>query len=161
MLACALLSKQVWVIAYRDGQVVAAGQLGDLADVTEGSTHDNGVVAVLLVVVVDGLHRLDAGVLLGGEFALVGSLEPVEDAADEGRDEEGTGLGTGNGLDQREHEGQVAVDLVLGLEDVGGLDALPGGGDLDQNAVPGDTERLVYLPGSVDCPRSDGRPNAP
>jgi hypothetical protein len=34
---------------------------------------------------------------------------------------------------------------VLGLEDLGGLDTLPGGGDLDEDAVLGDTNLLVEL----------------
>lgn len=98
---------------YRDGQVVAAGQLGDLTGVPERGTHDDGLVAVLLVVVVDVLHRLDTGVLLRGVVLLGGVLVPVQDAADEGGDEEGPGLGGGDGLDDGEHEGQVAVDAVL------------------------------------------------
>lgn len=129
----------------RDGQVVAASQLGDLASVAEGGTHDDGLVAVLLVVVVDGLDGLDTGVLLGGVVALVGVLVPVKDTTHEGGDQEGTGLGGGDGLDDREHQGQVAVDLVLRLQNVGGLDTLPGGGDLDQDAVLGDTLLLVQL----------------
>lgn len=129
----------------RDGQVVTARQLGDLARVAERGTHDDGLVAELLVVVEDGLDGLDTGVLLGGVVALVGVLEPVEDTAHEGGDQEGTGLGGGDGLDEREHQGQVAVDLVLGLQDVGSLDTLPGGGDLDQDAVLGDTLLLVQL----------------
>jgi transaldolase len=107
-----------------DGQVVTTSQLGDLADVTERGTHDNGVVAELLVVVVDVLDincnltlmfslvqaiaAAEAGaylispfvgrilVLLGGVVALVGSLVPVKNATNEGRDEVGTGLGGGN-----------------------------------------------------------------
>lgn len=147
------LGSRHWLVVctYRDGQVVAASQLSDLASVPERCTHDNGIVAVLLVVVVDALDGLDTGVLLGGIFALVGGLEPVKDAADERRDEEGTGLGTGDGLNQREHQGQVAVDLVLRLEDVSGLDALPGGSDLDQDAVAGNADRLVHLAGLVVC----------
>lgn len=128
-----------------DGQVVTTSQLSDLADVTERGTHDNGVVAELLVVVVDVLDRLDTGVLLGGVVALVGSLEPVKNATNEGRDEVGTGLSGGNGLNQREHKGQVAVNAVLGLEDVSGLDALVGGGNLDQDTVLGDTVVGVKL----------------
>lgn len=134
----------MWV-TYRNGQIVTAGQLGDLARVTERSTHDDSVVAVLLVVVVDALNGLDTGILLGGVVTLVGSLVPVEDTADEGRDEVGTGLGAGDGLDEGEHEGQVAVDAVLGLQDVGGLDALPGGGDLDEDALLGDADLLVEV----------------
>lgn len=100
---------------------------------------------MLLVVVEDGLDGFDTGVLLGGVVALVGGLVPVENATDEGGDEEGTGLGGGNGLNQGEEQGKVAVDLVLRLEDVGGLDALPGGGDLDEDAVLGDAVGLVEL----------------
>lgn len=130
---------------YRDGQVVTASQLCDLTDVTEGSTHDDGLVAVLLVVVENALNGLDTGVLLGGIVALVRSLVPVQDTADEGGDEESTGLSSSNGLDKGEHEGQVAVDSVLRLQDVGGLDTLPGGGDLDKDTVLGDALLLVEL----------------
>lgn len=129
----------------RDGQVVTASQLGDLTSVTERSTHDNGLVAVLLVVVVDVLHRLDTGVLAGSVLLLVVGLVPVEDTTNEGGDEVGAGLSTGDGLDSREDEGQVAVDAVLALEDVGGLDTLPGGGDLDEDTVLGDALRFVEL----------------
>ena len=129
----------------RDGQVVTAGQLGDLTSVTERSTHDNGLVAVFLVVVVDVLHRLDTGVLAGSVLLLVVGLVPVEDTTNEGGDEVGAGLSTGDGLDSREDEGQVAVDAVLALEDVGGLDTLPGGGDLDEDTVLGDALRFVEL----------------
>ena len=100
---------------------------------------------MLLVVVVDGLHRLHTRVLSSSVVTLVGSLEPIEDTADERRDEESTSLSTGNGLDGREDEGQVAVDAVLALEDVGSLDTLPGGGDLDEDAVLGDALRFVEL----------------
>lgn len=143
---------RVWGVRARsgthgDGKVIAAGQLGDLADATERGTHDDGLVVVLLVVVEDGLDAGHSGVLLLGVLLLVRGLEPIQDAADEGGDEEGVGLGGGDGLRQREHEGQVAVDAVLTLEDLGGLDTLPCRGDLDQNAVLGDTDRLVELGG--------------
>ena len=130
---------------YRDGQVVAAGKLSDLASVAERGTHDNSLVAKLLVVVIDALDRGDIGVVLLGVLLLLLGLVPVEDAADEGRDEEGTGLSGSNGLGQREHEGQVAVDAVVALEDLGSLDTLPGGGNLDQDAVLGDALLLVEL----------------
>lgn len=128
-----------------NGEVVAASELGDLADVAEGGAHDDGVVVVLLVVVEDVDNRLDTGVVLGGVLLLGVGLEPVEDAANEGRDEVGTGLGGGNGLDEREHEGQVAVDAVLALELVGGLDALPGRGELDQDTGLVNAGLLVEL----------------
>jgi hypothetical protein len=132
-------------ITYRDGQVVTASQLCDLTGVTEGSSHDDGLVVILLVVVENALNGLDTGILLGAEVALVRSLVPVQDTADEGGDEESTGLSSSNGLDKGEHEGQVAVDAVLRLQDVGGLDTLPGGGDLDKDTVLGDALLLVEL----------------
>lgn len=100
---------------------------------------------MLLIVVEDALDRLDARVLLLGVLPLVGGLVPIEDTADEGRDEEGTGLGSGDGLDDGEHESQVGVDAVVALEDLGGLDALPSGGDLDEDAVLRDALLLVEL----------------
>lgn len=128
-----------------DGQVIATSKLSDLANVAERSAHNNGVVAELLVVVVDALDGGNTGVLLLGVVLLGVSLEPVEDTADEGRNEEGTGLGGGNGLHQAEHERQVAVDAVVALQDLGGLDTLPRGGDLNQDTLLGDALLLVEL----------------
>lgn len=129
----------------RDGQVVASRQLSNLSRVTERRTHDDRLVAVLLVVVEDVLHRLHTGVLLSAVLLLVRRLVPVKDTAHERRDQECAGLSTRDGLHRREHQGQVAVDLVLVLQDVRRLDTFPGGGDLDQDTVPGDTLRLVEL----------------
>ena len=44
-----------------------------------------------------------------------------------------------------EKEGEIAIDAVLLLEDTGGLDTFPGGGDLDQDAGLVDTDGLVKL----------------
>lgn len=131
--------------SYGNSQVVAASELSNLASVSERSTHDNGLVAKLLVVVVDVLDGGDTGVLLLLVLLLGAGLEPVKDAADEGGDEESTGLGGGDGLGLGEHEGKVAVDAVVTLEDLGGLDALPGRGDLDQDTLLRDTLLLVEL----------------
>jgi hypothetical protein len=133
------------VTTYRDGEVVAASKLSDLANVAERGTHDNGVVAKLLVVVEDGLDGGDTGVLLLGVLLLGRGLEPVKDTANEGRDEVGTGLSGTDSLGQREHEGQVGVDAMVALEDLGGLDTLPGGGDLDQDTLLADALLLVEL----------------
>lgn len=84
---------------YRNGKVVTASKLSDLANTSKRSTHDNGLVAVLLVVVEDALDGLDTWVLLLGVVLLRGSLEPVEDTANEGGDEVGASLSGGNGLD--------------------------------------------------------------
>jgi len=62
-----------------DGEVVTTGELGDFADVSERSTHDNGVVTVLLVVVEDLLDRLDSWVGLGSVLLAGRLLVPVED----------------------------------------------------------------------------------
>ena len=79
----------------------------------------------------------DAGIV-GALVVLAGVfLVPVEDAADEGRDERDAGLGCGDGLVQAEEQRQVAVDAFL-LQHFGGADALPGGGDLDEDAVAAD-----------------------
>lgn len=128
-----------------DGQVVAASKLGNLASVAERGTHDNGAVAVLLVVVEDGLDGQDTGVLLLGVGLASAGLEPVQNAANEGRDQESASLGGGNGLGKREHEGQVGVDAVVALQDLSGLDTLPGGGNLDQDTVLGDALGLVQV----------------
>lgn len=103
------------VVTYRDGQVVTASELDDLANISERGTHNNGLVAELFVVVVDSLDRLDTGVLLLGVLLLRRGLVPVKDTADEGGDQESTGLSGGNSLDEREHEGQVAVNAVVAL----------------------------------------------
>lgn len=142
---CVLGVEQILEQVGRDGQVVASSELCDLTDVPEGGSHDNGLVAVLLVIVEDGLDALDTWILLLGVVLLVCRLVPVKDTADEGGDEVGASLGGGDGLDEGEHEGEVGVDSVLGLEDLRSLDAFPGRGDLDQNAVLVDTNLLVEL----------------
>jgi hypothetical protein len=43
---------------------------------------------------------------------------------------------------QAEEQRQVAVDAFL-LQDLGGLDAFPGGGDLDQHALAADAGLVV------------------
>ena len=127
----------------RDGQKVATGKFEDLANVAERSTHYNGLVAVLTVVSVDLLDREHTGVLVRGVLLALGLLVVVEDTADKGRDEGDVGLGTGDSLVETKEERQVAVDVVLRLELTGGLDAFPGGGNLDEDTLALDTERLV------------------
>jgi hypothetical protein len=111
--------------------------------VTERSTHDDGLVTVLLIVVENLLDRLNTRVLFA---SVVGAglvlLVPVEDTADEGRNEGGTGLGTSNRLTEAKEESEVAVDTLL-LEFACSLDTLPGGRDLDQDAILGNTKRIV------------------
>jgi len=125
---------------------IAAGQSLDLSGVAERSTHDDGLVSVLLVVVVDLADGLNTGVILvlvsGSGLVL---LVPVQNTADEGRDEGDTSLSTSNSLAETKQECKVAVDLVVTLEFTGSLDTLPGGSDLDENAFLGDADGLVKL----------------
>ena len=46
-------------------------------------------------------------------------------------------------LAEGEEKGEVAVDALNGLEVLGSLDTLPGGGDLDEDALLGDAGILV------------------
>jgi hypothetical protein len=48
-------------------------------------------------------------------------------------------------LDEGKHEGEVAIDAVLGLEDVCRLNAFPRGGELNENTVLGDALLFVQL----------------
>ena len=130
---------------YSNGEVVTSSELSNLANGAERSTHDDGLVAVLLVVVEDAADGLDTGVLLLGVLLLGCSLVPVKDAADEGGNEEGAGLSSSDSLDEREHQGQVGVDAVIPLENLGSLDTLPCRGDLDQNALLANALLLVQL----------------
>ncbi len=129
----------------RDSQVITSSQLSDFPQVSEASAHDDGLVAVFLVVVEDLLHALDAWVLLWAIILFVGCFVPVEDAANEGRDEEAAGFSGGNGLRKGEHESQVAVDAMLGLQHLGGFDTFPCRGELDENAGLVDTNGFVEL----------------
>jgi hypothetical protein len=52
------------------------------------------------------------------------------------------GFGAGDGLVQAEEQCEVAVDAFL-LEDLGGLDAFPGGGELDEDALVADAGGVV------------------
>ena len=126
----------------RDGEQIASSEFGDLADVAEAGAHDLRLVAEFLVVVVDGGDGLDSGVVGAGVVLAGVLLVPVEDAADEGRDERDLGLGAGDGLMQAEEQGEVAVDS-LALEDLGGADSLPCGGDLDEDSLAADAGLVV------------------
>ena len=86
----------------------------------------------------------DAGIVGAGVVLAGVLLVPVEDAADEGRDQRDLGLGAGDGLVQAEEQGQVAVDAFL-FELLGGLDALPGGGELDEHALVADAGSVILL----------------
>ncbi len=92
---------------------------------------------MLLVVVVDGGDGDHARIFARGVVTVVLGLVPVEDAAHERGDQEGTGFGTGAGLGEGKQQGQVGLDAFL-FQHLGGADALPGGGQLDQDAIVAD-----------------------
>jgi len=112
--------------------------------VTERGTHDDGPVSVLLVIVVDLADGLDTRVILVlvSRSGLV-LLVPIQNTADEGRDEGNASLSASNSLAETEQEGEVAVDLIITLKFTSSLDTLPGGGDLDENAFLGDADRII------------------
>jgi hypothetical protein len=73
---------------------------------------------VLLVVGEDLADRLDSGVGLGSVLLAGGLLVPVEDTADEGRDEGDASLGTGDGLAETEEKGEVAAGAGISCRSV-------------------------------------------
>jgi hypothetical protein len=134
-----------WDVTYRDSQVITASQLSDLTNASERSTHDNSLVSKLLVVVEDALDGCNSWVFLLAVGLSGLGLVPIENTADEGRDEESSGFGSGDGLDFGEEKGKVAIDGVLLLKDTGGLDTFPGGSDLDEDAGFVDADGFVEL----------------
>ena len=131
--------------ANRNSQVITSGQLRYFSNISEASSHHNGFVAELLVVIENLLNALDTRVFLRAVVLLVRCLVPVQDTANERRDEESTSLSCGNGLGQREHEGQVAVHTVLRLQNMGCLDTLPSRSELDEYTRLVDANVFVEL----------------
>lgn len=117
-----------------DGQAVAAGKGFDFSGAAEGGAHDDRLDVVRLVVVVDFTDGDDARIFLRRVVLAGRLLVPVEDAADEGRDQEHFGVGAGDRLGLAEEKRQVAVDAFL-LQHFRSTDAFPGGSELDQDAV--------------------------
>ena len=70
-------------------------------------------------------------------------LVVVHDPAHEGGDESHSCLGTGHSLGEGEEEREVAVDAVVSLQDLPGLDPLPGGAQLDEDPLLAHPELLV------------------
>lgn len=100
---------------------------------------------MLLVVIEDALDTLDTRVLSTGVLFLCRSLVPIQNAADEGGDEEGIGFSGSNCLDLGEHECQIAVDLMLGLKHFCGFDALPCGSNFDEDILLVNANAFVEL----------------
>lgn len=117
---------------------------------------------MLLVVIEDSLDGLHARIVIACVILSCALLVPIQDlnwgaqyiqmgthmhsstyAANERRHQGYTGLGTRNGLNESKHEGQVAVDTVLLFKLASGLDSLPRRGDLDEDPVSVDANRLI------------------
>jgi hypothetical protein len=101
---------------------------------------------VLFVVVEDLADGLDTRVVLVlvSRSRLV-LLVPVQNTADEGRDEGHICLSARNSLAEAEQESEVTMDLVVTFEFTGSLNTLPGRSDFDENAFLGYTDGLVKL----------------
>ena len=89
------------------------------------------------------VDRRDAGILVGWNLrAAVLFLVPIVNAADERRNQSHSGFGARDRLGEAEEQCQIAVDSFL-LQPLGRPDALPGAGDLDQNALAADAFLLI------------------
>lgn len=116
-----------------------------MTDVSERSSHDNGLVAVSFVVVVDSTDGNDSRVLLSIVRSSIGLilLVPIQNSTDKGRDERNASLSTGDGLSESEEEGEVAVDTVVSLQFSRGLNTFPRRSDFDEDSFLVDSELLV------------------
>ena len=132
-----------------NGQQIAACQRRDLAYVAEARAHHLGGNAKALVMVVDLRDRLHARVVGASTGGLIPArarllLVPVVNAAHKGRDQLHLGLAASHCLGKREQQREVGVD-ALALQLCSGLNAFPGGGDLDEHTVDVDAFGLVQL----------------
>ena len=130
---------------YRNSQIITSGKLRDLTNVSEASAHHNGLVSELLVVIEYLLNAFNSRVILGAVLLLVRCFVPVQNTANERRDQESASLSCGNGLGEGEHESQVAVHTVLRLQDMGCLNTLPCRSELDEDTRLIDANVLVEL----------------
>ena len=67
---------------------------------------------------------------------------PVVNTADEGRNQSHSRFGARDGLGEAEEQSQIAVN-AFSFEPLGGANALPGAGELDENALTADAFRLI------------------
>ena len=74
---------------------------------------------------------------------LAGALfVPIENAADERRDELRPNVSARNRLRERKEQSHVAIDSLF-LKDLGRLNTFPGRGELDQNSFPPNPVPLI------------------
>jgi hypothetical protein len=131
-------------ITYSDSQVITSRQFCDLPLIPKTRTHNNSLISKLLVVIENRLNALDTRIFMRLERILLHSyLVPIHYPSDEGGNEIGTGFCSSDGLYEGEHQGKVAVYAVFGLEDLGGFDAFPCRGDLDEHALFADADLFV------------------
>ena len=97
----------------RNSQQVAARKFRNLADIAEARAHHFGLIAELLVIVVNRAHGHHAGVFGRRIVAARVFLVPVENAAHERRDQSNTGLGACDCLMQPEQQRQIAVNAFF------------------------------------------------
>ena len=118
-----------------DGEQVRSGQADNLIDIAEAGAHHLSLVAKFLVVVVNAGYGCDAGVLVGWNLrAAMLLFVPIVNTADEGRDQSHSRFGARNRLGEAEEQSQIAVD-AFSFQPLGGANALPSAGDLDQDAL--------------------------
>mmetsp|Transcript_20753 Transcript_20753/g.45062 ORF Transcript_20753/g.45062 Transcript_20753/m.45062 type:complete len:390 (-) Transcript_20753:165-1334(-) len=128
-----------------NGQTVTSSQLSDFVGVTERSTHDNGIMAMFFVVVVDGSHRHYTRIFRSSiSLHALRLLVPIHDTSNKGRDERASSFGTRDSLRNREDERQVASNTKL-LQHFGSLNTLPRSRDLNENALLLDAYLLVHF----------------
>lgn len=115
--------------------------------------HADGIVPVLAIVAV---HLLDGQDSWIGHrrISLPPTLRrmPVLDPAGKWTDEVRSSLGRGGGLEEAEHQGDVALDSLL-LQYLASTDSLPRARNLDEEAVGADAQLLVHghdAPGPLD-----------
>src|SRR6478752_7910598 len=128
-----------------DGEEITACQIDDLFELAKARAHDLGLVAVLLVVVVDAEHAGYARIFFTRDVGdALRLLVPVVNAPDERRDQGDLGLGAGDRLGEAEEQGQVGVNALF-FQLFSGFDALPSGAELDQHALALDSGSFVQL----------------
>ena len=99
-------------------------------------------MAKFLIVVVNTGDREDARIFLSGVILPRVFFVPVENAANEGRDQRDLGFSASNGLMHPKKERQIAVNAFL-FERFSSTDPFPGRGDLDQDALPWDALAFI------------------
>lgn len=123
-LKLALTFRQLFKQRWSDGQAVTAGQFDDFTRVAEAGAHHYGAIAVLLVVFINSGNGDHARIFRRSKLFLVAvGLIPVQNAADERRNQVNARFGAGASLSKGEQQGQVTVDALF-LQLRGGANAL-------------------------------------